>query len=140
MGLFARFRNEWKEVSHDLREIFQLRFQLIKLETIEWISLFLAHIFFLLFFSVLLFILLLFVVASIGIYIMEWTQSFGLGFSFSTLMLLITLAVVWKFKTPLVITPVKRFFIRMFNNNKSILINPKSHLTKIKNTNPNIEP
>jgi hypothetical protein len=139
MTLLSSLRKEWNRVWKDVREIIFLRSQLLKSEIIEWVCLFIAHIFFLLFFSVLLFILLLTAIASIGFYIMEWTQSAGLGFSFSTLMLLITLAVVWKLKTPLVITPVKRFFIRMFNN-KTILINPKSHLTKNKNTNPNIEP
>lgn len=116
MALFAKLREEWKEVWNELRDLVRLRVQLMKAETIEWISIFFAHVFFLLFFSMLLFILLLIAIVSIGFYIMEWTQSAGLGFSFSTLMLLFILAIVWKLKTRLIITPVKKIFTRMFKN------------------------
>jgi hypothetical protein len=119
MGLLAKIRAECKGLWNELQETVQLRIQLMKAETIEWVSVFFAHIFFLLFFSMLLFILLLIAVISIGIYITEWSQSAGLGFSFSTIMLLFILSVVWKLKTRLIIMPVKRFFIGMFKNGRN---------------------
>lgn len=114
MGLFAGFRNEIGEVWKDVREILFLKVQLIKWEAIEWISLFFAHVYFLILFGLLLFILLLLVILSFGFYILEWTKSIGLSLSISSLLLMIILMIIWKFKHPIILRPSKRFFQKMF--------------------------
>ncbi len=114
MSVISRFKDEWKDVWKDLREIISLRSQLLRSEIIDWISLFFAHVYFLILFSLFLFILLLLAILSFGFYMLEWTNSIGLSLSLSSLLLLFILIIVWKFKYEIILRPSKRFFKRMF--------------------------